>query len=144
MDVLLLALQKTPTLTPSCLHCHYHSNRAPGHCLQEQKKKELEDLDAMLAELGIAPDAPTANGHEDNRAAGKKKKKEKKDKPAGGEQPKQEEGEPEAVERPAAVIEVGRLLTCRTCAGHCCCAVQAKDVQLLHLRRWGSEAACLH
>ena len=77
----------------------------------------------MLAELGIAQDAPTANGHEDNRVPGKKKKKEKKDKLAGGEQPKQE-AEPEVVEQPAAVIEVGRLVLCRHCAVHCCCAVQ--------------------
>ena len=81
-------------------------------------------MDAMLAELGIAPDAPTANGHEDNRAPGKKKKKEKKDKLAGGEQPKQEEAEPEAVERPAAVIEVDRLFRAENV--QCTAAVQSR------------------
>ena len=97
----------------------------------------------MLAELGIAPDVPTANGHEDNRAPGKKKKKEKKDKLAGGEQPKQEEAEPEAVERPAAVIEVGRLFPCKNCAVHCCCVVQAVGQSAASLSEIDGADNCL-
>ena len=49
---------------------------------QEQKKKELEELNAMLAEMGVAP--KENDGETGTAPVGKKKKK--KDKAAGKEQ----------------------------------------------------------
>lgn len=45
--------------------------------MQEQKKKELEELNAMLAEMGVAPKESDA-ANEGAAAIGKKKKKKEK------------------------------------------------------------------
>lgn len=45
--------------------------------LQEQKKKELEELNAMLAELGVAPKETDGQGAEPAATGKKKKKKDK-------------------------------------------------------------------
>lgn len=81
-------------------------------CLQELKKKELEEMERVLAELGIATPAGGAEEAAGEAGAeGKKKKKKNKDKAAGGEAEAapapapaaEEESEPVELEDPEKV-----------------------------------------
>ena len=62
--------------------------------LQEQKKKELEELNAMLAELGVAPKEADGQGAETAPTAGKKKKKKDKSAAKDGDTAASKDGEP--------------------------------------------------
>lgn len=86
--------------------------------MQEQKKKELEELNAMLAEMGVAPKESDA-GAEGTAPTGKKKKKKEKaavrdsnatavngNGVAPAEQPKAEAEEPSSAQPQQESIEV--------------------------------------
>ncbi len=76
---------------------HLQMARLVRRPVQEIKKKEMEDLEAMLAEFGVAP---AAAGKDEGEAGGdKKKKKEKKKKAEGA------NGEGEAAEQQAGASQ---------------------------------------
>ncbi len=115
--------------------------------LQEQKKKELDELNAMLAEMGVAPKESDADG---TATAPTGKKKKKKDKAAvkenaatavngaaPAEQPKPEEPASEQTQEESIQVRT----TCHgaaklSCSGNCkhmlyCTCMQRAPVQQL-------------
>lgn len=135
---------------------------------QEIKKKELEDLDAMLAEFGVQPVAAEAKDEGEGAANEKKKKKKEKKKEEGSSEPQdgtqqqgqqqqqeeelEEEGEsldPEEV-RPrgagprlwcgALSFQRARLAPSQQCIQDCTHASRAGCCTAVNCRAWARRA----